>query len=759
MDPLVGRTLDTKYLIEKLLGKGGMGSVYLALHTGTKRPVAVKVIAPQFMRNRELLIRFQREAEATGRLRHPNVVNVTDFGVTVIDSTAVAYLVMEYLDGETLSDFLQHNSPVNPALALELLEQITLGVSEAHSHGILHRDLKPHNIWLQPDGRGGYIVKVLDFGIAKLADPSASLLELPELEAAPNTNTPNPNDENATQVLAPTELGLTSAFAESSGFTTTVGSTLGTPAFMSPEQCCGRAVNEKSDLYSIAMMAYQMLAGELPFKGNARELLEKQINAIPDPPHLRNPKLSDVVSGVILESLDKDPDKRAPSPASFVTRLRAAIEGEVVMLRDSRAATSNQTGVWFAFIGLGSIPGGLLLSAARFLVGGAMERGQLHENLGFLLIEIFHAVIAYFVMIWSDLSMTRWLVDTRGGSGTIKLFFACVVRSFRDWPAALIATTFTTHWVRYALAHVVMCVEGKSVAVSRTRSEQLLKGNEHLAFALVVRRFSVAIIVALYIPLVVMLSGAPPGIVFREIIRGGFGGQLGMMSFGFLPVYGSFMPAWLTLYERMRRVLGEVAAEPVKRFDLGSGPVGQRIRLGTKIWGALPVLLILALIILPYVSRDAQRREFLGNAIIEGRTNDVKKAIARGDDLKTPMRGRTPLVLAVQTGNREIFELLIKSGAPLEPPPDLLAPLHAAVLYRRPEFIPRLLDLGANINSRDADGSTPLYYAATSGQVEIAKQLLARGADRTIKDEKERTPLDAARAEGYTELINLLEKP
>lgn len=106
MDPLIRRTLDNKYLIEKLLGKGGMGSVYQAIHMGTKRTVAVKLIAPQFMRNRELLIRFQREAEASGRLRHPNVVNVTDFGVTVIDVTSVAYLVMEYLDGQTLHEHL-----------------------------------------------------------------------------------------------------------------------------------------------------------------------------------------------------------------------------------------------------------------------------------------------------------------------------------------------------------------------------------------------------------------------------------------------------------------------------------------------------------------------------------------------------------------------------------------------------------------------------------------------------------------------------
>src|SRR5512132_617661 len=168
---LIGEVLDGKYQLDKQLGQGGMGAVYLATHLGTKRPVALKVIAPQFMANAEFVERFRREAEAAGRLRHPNVVNVTDFGFAQMGHGAVAYLVMEYLDGGSLGDMLKERGQLPLPLVTDILEQICLAVGNAHRLGVIHRDLKPDNIWLQPDGRGGYIAKVLDFGLAKLRDP------------------------------------------------------------------------------------------------------------------------------------------------------------------------------------------------------------------------------------------------------------------------------------------------------------------------------------------------------------------------------------------------------------------------------------------------------------------------------------------------------------------------------------------------------------------------------------------------------------
>src|SRR5438128_1513705 len=168
LERYVGQVLDEKYRLERLLGQGGMGAVYLATHLGTGRYVALKLIMPQFMRNEEFVERFKREARAAGRLRHPNVVDVTDFGFSGSGTERVAYLVMEYLDGCTLSDVLFEENRLPLYWVVDILEQVCSAVHEAHQQGIVHRDLKPDNIWLEPNGLGGYRIKVLDFGVAKL---------------------------------------------------------------------------------------------------------------------------------------------------------------------------------------------------------------------------------------------------------------------------------------------------------------------------------------------------------------------------------------------------------------------------------------------------------------------------------------------------------------------------------------------------------------------------------------------------------------
>ncbi len=167
---LTEQVLDGKYQMTRELGRGGMGTVYLAMHLGTERPVAVKVIAPQFMQRAEFVERFRREARSAGRLRHPNVVDVTDFGFADSKDGHVAYLVMEYLDGCTLGEILDEEKNLPVGWTLDILEQVCSAVHEAHAQGIIHRDLKPDNIWLEPNQRGGYTVKVLDFGIAKLEE-------------------------------------------------------------------------------------------------------------------------------------------------------------------------------------------------------------------------------------------------------------------------------------------------------------------------------------------------------------------------------------------------------------------------------------------------------------------------------------------------------------------------------------------------------------------------------------------------------------
>src|ERR1041385_5985214 len=147
-----------------------MGEVYRATHLGTKRTVAVKVIHPQLSAHDQFVTRFRREAEAAGRLRHPNVVDVTDFGVAQTSDGPLAYLVMEYLDGCSLADIVAEEGALPIPWVIDILEQVCSAVEAAHQAGIIHRDLKPDNIWLEPNGRGGYTVKVLDFGLVKLGD-------------------------------------------------------------------------------------------------------------------------------------------------------------------------------------------------------------------------------------------------------------------------------------------------------------------------------------------------------------------------------------------------------------------------------------------------------------------------------------------------------------------------------------------------------------------------------------------------------------
>src|SRR5688500_7273117 len=198
LDRYVGEVLDDKYRLERLLGKGGMGAVYLATHLGTERYVALKLITPQFMRNEEFVARFKREARAAGRLRHPNVVDVTDFGFADVGRETVAYLVMEYLDGCTLGDVLTEEKRLPLEWVVDILEQVCSAVHEAHQQGIVHRDLKPDNIWLEPNRLGSYRVKVLDVGIEKIA-------EMENDGASPECATASPQMQ---ATPAPTEPGV-----------------------------------------------------------------------------------------------------------------------------------------------------------------------------------------------------------------------------------------------------------------------------------------------------------------------------------------------------------------------------------------------------------------------------------------------------------------------------------------------------------------------------------------------------------------------
>ena len=375
----LGAILDDKYRLEQLLGSGGMGAVYLATHLGTERYVALKLISPQFMRNREFVERFKREARAAGRLRHPNVVDVTDFGFARVDQGQVAYLVMEYLDGCTLGDVLEEEKHLPLEWVTDILEQVCSAVHEAHQQGIVHRDLKPDNIWLEPNRLGSYRVKVLDFGIAKVGVSAAPTLDddststiidnlSAERAAEATTNLLPANLESETMLRPAGEpVGtmlhnekLTQPFvpgdqpeAEEDGtllFTkgtqplgrhtqhvateaqgpalTRVGAIMGTPLYMSPEQCGGGYVDTRSDIYSLGVIAYQMLAGEPPFAGNTSTVMRAHREQKPQELRDRSEKkIPKRVAGVVMSALSKSPVERPQTAFALASALRGQSEG------------------------------------------------------------------------------------------------------------------------------------------------------------------------------------------------------------------------------------------------------------------------------------------------------------------------------------------------------------------------------------------------------------------------------------------------
>ena len=352
---MIGEILDGKYRIDKQLGAGGMGNVYLATHLGTTRVVAVKVIAPRWAAEPQFLARFQREAQACGRLRHPNIVNVTDFGIARAAGGDMPYLVMEFLDGQTLSDFQKATPRISLPLIADLLDQIGLALAEAHRHGIVHRDLKPDNIWLEPNGRGGYTVKVLDFGVAKvnlLGDWAPPVKETPE-PSVPQIVTPQPampGDELETAVIdmthketetvamapTPTPASSSGSFDSGAGAQTMPGSLIGTPAYMSPEQALGQEIDFRSDIYSLAVVAYSLVCGALPFTGKHSGLFEFHRTGSPPPPASIQ-KIPRDVSDAILAGLERNPADRPPSAIAFTRRFHNAVDAEFLALRRSKA--------------------------------------------------------------------------------------------------------------------------------------------------------------------------------------------------------------------------------------------------------------------------------------------------------------------------------------------------------------------------------------------------------------------------------------
>ena len=382
--------LDNKYRIEQKLGEGGMGAVYRAVHIGTKRTVAVKIIHPRLSNYEEFVERFRREAEAAGRLRHPNVVDVTDFGFAQTSEGLVAYLVMEYLDGCTLAQILEEEMRLPIRWVVDVLEQVCSAVDEAHRLGIIHRDLKPDNIWLEPNRRGDYTVKVLDFGLVKLSeveqrstiaeskpakqtqvdDASSTRLfsrqedktllkpPVPITDSITNRETGDKKSDSNGRMRGDVNVVGDASLHKTRDATelTRLGSVMGTPLYMSPEQCRGGPLDTRSDIYTLGVIAYRMLAGEPPFAGDQHTLIDLHLSGAATPLKRKNRRVPRKMARLVMSALSKDPAARPQTAAGFGSALGAAMESTGQLLRHAIALYSEHFPTFFKVALIGYTP-------------------------------------------------------------------------------------------------------------------------------------------------------------------------------------------------------------------------------------------------------------------------------------------------------------------------------------------------------------------------------------------------------------------
>jgi serine/threonine protein kinase len=296
-DPFLGRTLDGKYRIEQRIGRGGSGTVYRARHLLIHRTVAVKVLSLDLVSDDDALARFRREAAMAGRLKHFNIVSVTDFGLT---PDGVAYLVMDFIEGRSLRRILNAQGTLAPEKLVGWLKPICSAVHAAHRKGIIHRDLKPDNVMIEVVD-GEEIPRVLDFGIAKLMD----------------------------------------AVAVGTDFTTETGSVMGTPHYMSPEQCEGKPLDARSDIYSLGTLVYELLTGNVPFPGKVTTtVMMQQVTAAPRPLRDLRPDLPEAVELCVMRALSKNPAARHATALDFALEFEAALSSPAPCLHTEEPASN-----------------------------------------------------------------------------------------------------------------------------------------------------------------------------------------------------------------------------------------------------------------------------------------------------------------------------------------------------------------------------------------------------------------------------------
>jgi len=265
------QVLGGRYRIVRHVAKGGMAQVYLAHDQLLDRQVAVKVLVPDLALDPSFVERFRREAQAAAGLNHHNVVSVYDFG----QDDGAHFIVMEYVDGPTLRDIIRRDAPLPPAQVIEIGSEIAAGLAAAHQQGLWHRDVKPANVLMSQTGS----VKVADFGIARAAHSAREGLTMP-------------------------------------------GAVVGTASYLSPEQALGEEVDLRSDVYSLGMVLYEMVAGRTPFAGDSPVAVAyKQVNEVPPPPSFFNPDTPPALDAVVLRALSKNPADRQQSAEALRAEL------------------------------------------------------------------------------------------------------------------------------------------------------------------------------------------------------------------------------------------------------------------------------------------------------------------------------------------------------------------------------------------------------------------------------------------------------
>lgn len=280
-DPMLGRLLDGRYRLIRKIGQGGMGAIYRAVHTGISRTCAVKLLTSLSTGNDDAIARFKREAKNSSRIDNVHAVTIHDFGQT---EDGLLFLVMELIDGQPLSRLIADQRVLPVDRVVHITSQIAEALAAAHALGIVHRDLKPDNVMITRRGADADFVKVLDFGIAKtVADEGADNL-------------------------------------------TKTGFVLGTPVYMSPEQLMGENLDGRSDIYSLAIIAYEMLSGRLPFEGeNPQAVMMKRVMSEPIRLGAAAPSVSDSVERAVMDGLQRDRDSRTSEVQAFADGLSWAL--------------------------------------------------------------------------------------------------------------------------------------------------------------------------------------------------------------------------------------------------------------------------------------------------------------------------------------------------------------------------------------------------------------------------------------------------